>query len=186
VIISYCRHGKLLKRFTETFLPWDLDCLSVSTISLIVARFVDQTLLDDRIPWLRKAYDLLNSMINGGNRIADFRKRELRRLEEMLAEYSLTQGQPLSTSIGDSIGGNDSQSTPNLSHPENVPCTRGMLASPSGMPLYSGFSDEGSGFGDDLTAEQILAVADSMNIESSDWLSFAVMDNYHTVDPHIM
>jgi proline utilization trans-activator len=125
-------------------------------------------------------------MINGGNRIADFRERELRRLEEMLAEYSLTQEHPLSTSVGDSIGGNNSQSTPNFPHSENVSYTRGILTSPSGMPLYSGLSDEGSGFGDDLTAEQILAVADSMNIESSDWLSFAVMDNYHTVDPHIM
>jgi proline utilization trans-activator len=125
-------------------------------------------------------------MISGGNRIADFRKQEFRRLEEMLAEYSQTQGHPLSKSAGDSMGGNDSQSTPNLSHSSDMPCTRGMMASPSGMPLYSGFSDEGSGFGDDLTAEQILAVADSMNIESSDWLSFAVMDNHHTFDSHIM
>jgi proline utilization trans-activator len=167
-------------------LPWDLDCLSVSTISLIVARFVDLTLLDDRIPWLRKAYDLLDAIIDGGNRIADFRKRELHRLEEMLAEYSLTQGNALNTTINNSIGGSGSQSPPGLSYPETIPCTRGMMASPSGMPLYSGFSDEGSGFGDDLSAEQILAVADSMDIESSDWLSFAVMDNYHTVDSHIM
>ena len=158
----------------------------MSTISLIVARFVDLTLLGDRIPWLRKAYDLLDTMIDGGNRIADILNREIHRLDEMLVEYSFTQGNARNPPTDNAMRGSDSQSTPGLSYPEKIPCTRGIMTSPTGIPLYSGFSDEGSGFGDDLSAEQILAVADSMDIESSDWLSFAVMDNYHTVDPHVM
>jgi hypothetical protein len=52
-------------------------------------------------------------------------------------------------------------------------------------PLYTGLSDGGSGFGDDLTAEQILAVAESMDIEGTDWLSFATLDNYHMIDPRL-
>ena len=58
------------------------------------------------------------------------------------------------------------------------------LHPPNGV--YPGFSDEGSGFGDDLTAEQILAVAESMDIESTDWLSFDIFDNnlpLEMVDP---
>jgi hypothetical protein len=52
-------------------------------------------------------------------------------------------------------------------------------------PPYTGISDEGSGFGDDLTAEQILAVAESMDIEGTDWLSFGTLDNYQILDPRL-
>lgn len=158
----------------------------MSTITLIVARFVDPTFLDDRSIWLKKAYELLDTMVNGGNRIANFRKRELHRLEEMLAEYSLTQEYPPHTSINNSTRGNELQNAPGFPRSDSFHRARGLMTSSSGMPLYSGFSDEGSGFGEDLSAEQILAVAESMDIESADWLSFAVMDNYQTVDPHVI
>jgi proline utilization trans-activator len=152
----------------------------VSTIIILVARFIDKTLLDDRVPWLNKAFELLDTMINGGNRIADFRKRELHQLEEMLTEYSLMQENPPNASI------DNQQSAPGLPYSDNVHCVRGLMASPGGMPLYSGFSDESSGFGDDLSAEQILAITESMDIENTDWLSFTVMDNLHTINPHII
>ncbi|KAJ4410388.1 hypothetical protein N0V91_001872 [Didymella pomorum] len=170
----------------ETFLPWDLDALFVSTMVLIVTRFVDSTLLDERTLWLEQAFTLMDTMVAGGNRIADYRMRELRRLDEMLAEYAAIQERPplvgtlnqqqltqLNTNIIQTAAG-----APNdPSHPNPV------FASPDGGPLYSGFSDEGSGFGDDLTAEQILAVAESMDIEGTDWLSFGVFDNYQPLQP---
>lgn len=170
----------------ETFLPWDLDALFVSTMVLIVTRFVDSTLLDDRKLWLEKAFALMDTMIAGGNRIADYRMRELRRLDEMLAEYAAVMDRPpliealnrqeltkLNTNIIETAAG-----VPNDSSNANP-----MFASPDGGPLYSGFSDESSGFGDDLTAEQILAVAESMDIGGTDWLSFGVFDNYQPLQP---
>jgi proline utilization trans-activator len=61
-----------------------------------------------------------------------------------------------------------------------------MMQEDSMAPPYTGLSDEGSGFGDDLTTEQILAVTESMNIDATDWLSFATLDNsYQMVDPHL-
>lgn len=150
---------------------------------LIVTRFVDPSLLDDRIPWLEKAFGLLETMIAGGNRIADFRMRELHRLDEMLAEYLLIQEHRPNPSANP-MGTNNQRMAPGILYSEDVHCARDLMASPNGMPLYSGFSDESSGFGDDLSAEQILAVADSMDIESTDWLSFAVLENYQITEPH--
>ncbi|UPX16174.1 uncharacterized protein EKO05_0006590 [Ascochyta rabiei] len=175
----------------ETFLPWDLDALFVSTMVLIVTRFVDPSLLDDRTLWLDTAFSLMETMIAGGNRIADYRMHELRRLEEMLVEYAAMQERPptmeafnqqqlaqLNTNMNQTGSGIRDESS----------SAKQMFASPDGGPLYSGFSDEGSGFGDDLTAEQILAVAESMDIEGTDWLSFGVLDNYQPlemVDPQM-
>lgn len=127
----------------------------------------------------------METMVAGGNRIADYRMHELRRLDEMLTEYAAIQDRPslmealnqqqlaqLNTAVN--------QTTTGIS--ENPTSAKPIFASPDGGPLYSGFSDEGSGFGDDLTAEQILAVADSMDIEGTDWLSFGVFDNYQPLD----
>lgn len=171
---------------SETFLPWDLDALFVSTTVLIVTRFVDSTLLDDRTLWLEKAFTLMETMVAGGNRIADYRMRELRRLDEMLTEYAAVQERPPLMEALDQqqltqLNNNIMQTAAGV--PNDPSNANPMFASPDGGPLYSGFSDEGSGFGDDLTAEQILAVAESMDIEGTDWLSFGVFDNYQPLQP---
>jgi hypothetical protein len=153
---------------------------------IIVTRFVDPTLLNDRALWLEKAFALMETMIVGGNRIADYRMRELRRLDEMLAEYAAIQERPplvetLNQQQLTQLNANINQTVAGIP-PEDPTSAKPMFASPDGGPLYSGFSDEGSGFGDDLTAEQILAVAESMDIEGTDWLSFGVFDNYQPLE----
>jgi proline utilization trans-activator len=153
---------------------------------LIVTRFVDSTLLEDRTSWLEKAFALMEAMIAGGNRIADYRMRELRRLDEMLAEYAATQGRsPLLEALYQQQLTQANKNTIRTATEDlgGSSSTKPMFASPDGGPLYSGFSDEGSGFGDDLTAEQLLAVAESMDIEGTDWLSFGVFDDYQPLQP---
>ncbi len=152
---------------------------------LIVTRFVDPSLLDDRTLWLDRAFGLMDTMIAGGNRIADYRMRELRRLDEMLAEYAAIQERPplmnaLNQQQLTQLNTNIMQTAAGI--PEDPSSAKPMFASPDGGPLYSGYSDEGSGFGDDLTAEQILAVAESMDIGGTDWLSFDVFDNYQPLE----
>jgi proline utilization trans-activator len=142
---------------TETFLPWDLDSLFVSTMIFLLAGFVDSSLLNTQSPWLSKAFAFLDIIVDSGNRIAGFRLRELRKLEGMLAEYSVLQTQlPY---------------TPTASHNDTCPPPNQDLVQP-----YAVLNDESSGFGDDLTAEQILAVADSMELEGTDWLSTATVE----------
>jgi proline utilization trans-activator len=152
---------------------------------LIVTRFVDSTLLDNRTPWLEKAFELLVATVAGGNRIADHRMRELHRLDEMLAEYAALQERaPLSDQLSQPhpthFNTNTAQNSSGV--PGNSSNANPIFASPSSGPVYPSFSDEGSGFGDDLTAEQILAVAESMDIESTDWLSFDIFDNNQHLD----
>ena len=166
----------------ETFLPWDLDSLFVSTMVLILTKFVDSSLMDGQSPWLSKAYTFLDNMVSSGNRIAAFRMMELRKLDEMLAEYS---AQHERRSASSAVGGPSPAMQRPLSFPDCY-STTGLLPSEDSMPPpYTGISDEGSGFGDDLTAEQILAVAESMDIGGTDWLSIPTLDNYQMIDPNM-
>ena len=169
---------------TETFLPWDLDALFVSTVVLILTRFIDHSLMDGQKPYLDKAYSFFKTIVSSGNRIAGFRHVELRKLDEMLAEYSENRERP--STLPNTIG-----LEPSIQRPSSFPLGYQSVA---GLPhsqdtvrpsSYTGISDEGSGFGDDLTAEQILAVAESMDMEGTDWLSFATLDDYQIIDPNI-
>ena len=168
----------------ETFLPWDLDALFVSTMVVILTRFIDPSLMDDQRPYLGKAYSFFNTIMSSGNRIAGFRNVELRKLDEMLAEYSENRERPLTSP--NTIGLEPNMQRP-LSFPPGYQSLAGLPNSQDTVrpPSYTGISDEGSGFGDDLTAEQILAVAESMDMEGTDWLSFATLDDYQIIDPNI-
>jgi proline utilization trans-activator len=152
---------------------------------LILTRFVDASLLNDQTDWLDKAYSFLETMVTSGNRIAAFRVIELRKLDEMLGDYLQNQHRP-STSATVHDNGIGTQHNIGLSLPDGYHSTAGLMPQEDSMPPpYAGLSDEGSGFGDDLTAEQILSLAESMDIEGTDWLSFATLDNYQMVDPQM-
>ncbi|ENI01672.1 hypothetical protein COCC4DRAFT_75012 [Bipolaris maydis ATCC 48331] len=172
----------------ETFLPWDLDSLFVSTMVLVLIRFVDDTLSENSSAWINKAFAFLDTMISNGNKIAKFRAAELRKLEELLSEYSANrtcQQYPalLLPQQQQPVGQNQSPPHEN-SMPSDMQSTRTMM-NPEAMGMYTAFSDESSGFGDDLTAEQILAVAESMDLGTTDWFNMlATMDIYQMVDPH--
>lgn len=151
---------------------------------LILTRFVDQTLLDSRSTWLERAFSFFDTMISSGNRIAEFRVVELRKLEEMLSEYTATRGQDPTTNPTEQTGVEYRQCTAAPSFVPNLQSPRNPLRSEDTIAMYTGLSDESSGFGDDLTTEQILAVAESMDLGDTDWLSsFATMDDFPIVDP---
>ncbi|KAH7075944.1 Zn(II)2Cys6 transcription factor [Paraphoma chrysanthemicola] len=170
----------------ETFLPWDLDALFVSTMALILIRFVDTKLLDNQAKWLENAYGYLEAIASSGNRIAAFRIIELRKLDEMLEDYRQNQHRPSTASTVPDSGIAMPQSSVELSFPDGYRSTAVLMPPDQGMtPMYTSLSDGGSGFGEDLTAEQILAVAESMDIDGTDWLSFVPLDSYQMVDPRL-
>lgn len=177
---------------SETFLPWDLDSLFVSTMILVLVRFVDSSLSEDSLTWLNKAFGFLDAMTANGNKIAEFRCAELRKLEEMLSEYSTNRisqqqcpaAQP-KTSISNhqSIVLDQQPLAEGYFMNQDIHSPQAMI-NPEGVGVYPVFSDESSGFGDDLTTEQILAVAESMDLDGTDWFNtFATMDNFEAVDP---
>ncbi|KAH8730554.1 fungal-specific transcription factor domain-containing protein [Phaeosphaeriaceae sp. PMI808] len=170
----------------ETFLPWDLDALFVSTMVLILARFVDATLLENQATWIDKAYAFLESIVSSGNRIAAFRVVELRKLDEMLGDYLLNQQRPSPSSTVHDNGIGTQPTNSSFSFLEGYHSAASLMPHDDAiLPPYTGLSDESSGFGDDLTTEQILAVTESMDLESTDWLSFAALNSYPMVDPHL-
>ena len=179
---------------SETFLPWDLDSLFVSTLILIISRFVDSSLTSHPAQWVEKAFSLFDFTMTSGNRIAEFRIKELRKLEEMLAEYSISEPHrqpqqlasiaPQQTTAYSNLLSTDPETTssPSIHGTGRVGYTVPRHHQNSVTALTSS-SDEGSGFGEDLTAEQIVGFAESMDIDigGNDWLSFATIEGYHMV-----
>jgi proline utilization trans-activator len=169
--------------YAETFLPWDLDALFVSTMIIILTGFIHASLPVSQSTYLDKAFGLLEYMASNGNRIATFRIIELRKLDEMLETYLMDQMQLSSTSIMHGSGSANHYTSLGSSFPEGHQST--ARVDDSLPPPPTGLSDEWSGFGDDLTVEQILAGAESIDFETTDWLSFATLENdYPMVDPH--
>jgi proline utilization trans-activator len=164
---------------------------------ITLTKFVDDSLSENSSAWLDKAFAFLDTMISNGNKIAECRCAELRKLEEMLSEYSANRTpqqypsfQPLASLPPQQQHQQQqqpvSQQQPppeGYSMPPDMQSPRTMM-NPEAMGMYTAFSDESSGFGDDLTAEQILAVAESMDLGTTDWFNtFATMDTYQMVDP---
>lgn len=158
---------------------------------LVLIRFVDNSLSEDSVAWLNKAFEFLDAMVANGNKIAEYRFVELRKLEEMLSEYSTNRvphRHPQMQSVASippqpMMAADDGSPADEFYIPEDLPTSRNrMNTGIAGIP--TALSDESSGFGDDLTAEQILAVAESMDLGGTEWFNaFATMDNFEMVNP---
>lgn len=160
---------------------------------LVLIRFVDDSLSENSSAWLNKAFTFLDAMTSNGNKIAEFRCAELRKLEEMLSEYSANRTPQQYTPLLP-IAPLPPQQQQQSANGQHQPPSAGFfiapdtqspqtMLNPDAMGMYTAFSDESSGFGDDLTAEQILAVAESMDLGTTDWFNtFATMDTYQMVD----
>jgi proline utilization trans-activator len=159
---------------------------------ITLTKFVDDSLSENSSAWLAKAFVFLDTMISNGNKIAECRCAELRKLEAMLTEYSANRTpqqypsfQPLASLPPQQQQPVRQQPPPlaGYSMPPDLQSPQTMM-NPEAMGIYTAFSDESSGFGDDLTAEQILAVAESMDLGTTDWFNtFATIDTYQMVDP---
>lgn len=166
----------VLTEITESFLPWDFDALFVSTTILILIHFIDFSLVIGT-DHLDKAFTLFEYMIAAGNDIAAHRITEMRRLDTLLAEHasaSRQQAQESTGAVTTTIDGNKRlQRLDAAAHPQ----PHKDSVSPDGNSpqlcdnsTVIDLTDGGSILGDDLTAEQILALAESMDIEATDWL----------------
>ncbi|PIG82846.1 hypothetical protein AARAC_003116, partial [Aspergillus arachidicola] len=70
----------------DSFLPFDMDAVFTTTISLLMAAAVDPALLPDHSPWSQRAYAILEDMIGRGNASARLVLSELRQLDGELAQ----------------------------------------------------------------------------------------------------
>ncbi|KAK1515060.1 uncharacterized protein CCOS01_13253 [Colletotrichum costaricense] len=172
----------------ETFLPLDLDSLFVSTVALLVARGVDSRLIESQVPWLDKSHAIIEEMVASGNLIADFRKNEMQKLEEMLLEFDVTRPRLLadSTTI---VAQQQQQSVPlpDWQQPTDAPASLppALLPAETGLPLsqetmlpaYRELSKDSSSQAEDLTTQQIIDVVNSMEWEDNEWMSFTMVQD---------
>ena len=162
----------------ETFLPFDLESLFVSTVNLLLGPALDPQLLENRSFWLHKAYGVFNDLVAAGNRVAEFRKSELLQLDGLL---TCVQSQNPSPSNENHVSQHAEQLHENhlpdsLLEPSLLmmnPQAQGNEILPS--PI-SGVLDEVS-FETGLTAAQILDMANSIETSDTDWMSHTMMEH---------
>lgn len=152
----------------ETFLPFDLDAAFMSTIPLLMAAAIDSSLLQDHSPWSQRAYTILDDMSIRGNLSARLIQSELKQLDDKLAQV-LTKGNMAMT-----------LSTNNLCRPgrssESVlgifPPAVSNLHSPSLEPGV----EESFGQHYELSSEQLMELANSLDLNSLTWPMLSMDD----------
>ncbi|KAF2143961.1 uncharacterized protein K452DRAFT_150693 [Aplosporella prunicola CBS 121167] len=166
----------------ETFLPFDLESLSVSTVALQLARAVDSRLSENYTLWLHQAWSIFEEMVTDGNVVAEFQKAELQQLDEMLCllpqqpqSRCLSRSPPFSAQQGGgALDRPPSQMPPTAaSMPPTAAQTvdNGLLPSPiSG--ILEGFSFDGG-----LTTAQIMDTANSIESGDTEWLSHTILEH---------
>ncbi|GLI82258.1 hypothetical protein PoHVEF18_010686 [Penicillium ochrochloron] len=164
-------HSLQLEGLLETFLPFDLESIFVSTVVLLIGPAID---IRWNFPiWVEKAYTIFEDIIENGNLIAKFRRSELQLLDELLSCFPEDQPRRLSAPV---------------SFPNNaLNKSHGELANsfpPSSHVLsHDMLSDPGVDMGDDgaftsgWTAAQIMAVADSIEGIDTEWMSNAMIEH---------
>jgi proline utilization trans-activator len=127
---------------------------------------IDENYIKERVSWVQRALTLLDCMVSAGNLVASWRKSELQQLDQMMGSILNIRRKVQSSS--------------------EVSCTS--------LPLQIGFQPETSavgqdaihlqsfnmmsfGNGDDISAEQIMAIASSIQEEDVEWMDRAVAEN---------
>ncbi|KAJ5342368.1 hypothetical protein N7541_011492 [Penicillium brevicompactum] len=135
-VLSSLREQGLL----ETFLPFDMDAASTSTISLLVAAAIDPSLLRDPSPWSHHARTIFDRMVLCGNHAAKLVQSELKQLDDEIAQLSMKE------------------------RAEGMP----PVAASSHSPLELDF-DESFGQHYELSPNQMMELANSLDLNSLSW-----------------
>jgi proline utilization trans-activator len=146
-------------RCVESFLPFDLESVFISAMILIMSTAIDTTLLEDHEPWSDVAHSILDEMISRGNMVAAFRKKELQKLADLLAQLA-----PIQTT----------SRTSEHNRPHDLQGEAVLNANDpneSSNPTDGAFND--GAWPEDLTAEQLTMLADSLNLDGMDWVTLS-------------
>ena len=128
---------------------------------------VDPSLLRKNEAWVEKTHLILDEMVCRGNLIAGLRKAELEQLDETLTKLHSTSGNRVTTHHTATTQGFEGD------HSAGGESVRDFSSSHSHMqfePLRDWNSEE------ELSGEQLIAVADSLDFTNLDWLTAAPLD----------
>ncbi|KAJ5376902.1 hypothetical protein N7509_013788 [Penicillium cosmopolitanum] len=183
-------HSLQTEGLLETFLSFDLESIFVSTVVLLMGPAID-TRWTYPI-WLEKAYTIFEEIIESGNLLAKFRRSELHLLDELLSCFPQEHPRCLSAPVSfpNNVLNNNSQVSLASSFPPSgqaqptastaqAQLEHDILSDPGvgvgvGVPALD---DQELGFTSRLTAEQIMAVADSIESIDTEWMSNAMIEH---------
>lgn len=158
----------------ETFLPMDLDALYVSAVILVIAPVIDEARLKDHASWTQRSLTLLDTMITAGNLIASWRRSEVQQLDQMMDQILAVRlnmpGCCSASAVEVAASGATMVEAAATSHSEDMAFGQSSMHSQA-MILEPG------GTGDDLTADQIMAIANSIQDEDVEWMERAIAEN---------
>lgn len=152
--------------YEEHFLPFDMDAASTSTISLLIAAAIDSSLLRDHSPWSQRAHKILDQMVQRGNHAAKLVQSELKQLDGELAQLAMKEG--VETALTREAY---HQSTGLGQFVEAVPLVTGSEQSPLEVEL-----DEGFGQHYELSPNQMMDLANSLDLNSLSWPLSSIHD----------
>ncbi|EPE04399.1 zn 2cys6 transcription factor [Ophiostoma piceae UAMH 11346] len=163
-------HALQSQGLLETFLPFDLESLFISTSNSIVGRALEAHLLGNVESTLRKAYSLYDEFIAVGNQIALHQKAELLRLSDML--MSLTPDEPVASGIIDpALTISATFSTGQAGQTEDTVASE-ILTS---MSVNTVVDDEA--FRRLMTSADVLGMANSIENMDTEWMSQAMFEH---------
>ncbi|KAF4445876.1 hypothetical protein F53441_10402 [Fusarium austroafricanum] len=145
----------------ETFLRFDQDANFTATIALLMAAAIDSSLLPDHTPWTQRAYAIFDEMTSRGNLVANMVASELKQLEGLLKDFLVNDSRPLITTQG--------ANTPRQDTLHEIDTTTASITEynePFGLESEDDF---GLGLNYELSAEQLLNIANSLDIDSLTW-----------------
>lgn len=123
-----------------------------ASMVILLAPVLDRDLLPSQSPWLDMAYTILDEMISLGQLQAFARKQELQRLQQVFREFPLSL--PISADVPDMLHG---------------------MPQPSDLDDFSNALDgdfiDDAIWRTDLTAEQLMAIADTLDLDGFEWMT---------------
>ncbi|CEI70189.1 hypothetical protein FVEN_g1282 [Fusarium venenatum] len=146
----------------ETFLRFDHDATFTATIALLMAAAIDSSLLPDHTPWTQRAYALFDEMCSRGNPVANMVASELQQLEGLLQEF-------LVNNESRTLVVTQSHDTPREGLADDTDTTVATISGYADPFNLDSGDDFGLGLSYELSAEQLLNVANSLDIDSLTW-----------------
>jgi len=128
---------------------------------LTMCTAIDASLLEGHASWSEVAYSILDEMISCGNTIALLRKKELQKLASILS----TLPPP---------------GTPSQLQPYSNPWAHGGPLTSSNREAMAGGVDsmlDTSQWQDELSAAQLMLIADSLDLDGLDWMTTSLEDS---------
>ena len=161
----------------ETFLPFDLESVFVSTVILLMGPAIDPRVLENNPNWLERAYSIFDEMIRDGNKVAKFRRSELQQLHETLLGC-ISSDRPRQLAVpdffqqGDIIPDPASPSSISIpgAVPQSIRYNDALLRPHPDLDVECDFTAM-------LTSAEVMAVADSIESYDTEWVSNAMIEH---------